>query len=65
MRRINATRILLDGNDSLPADLRIYGPRGTVTEITGSRIKRAVTYADTDFTPEGLKQLTAPPGSPE
>jgi hypothetical protein len=65
LRRINITRVLLDGNDSLPADLKVYGPRGTVTEITGSRIKRGVTYADTEFTLDGLKQLTAPPGSPQ
>jgi hypothetical protein len=65
VRRINASRILLDGNESLPADLRVYGPNGTVTEITGSRIKRSVSYADTEFTPEGLKQLNAPSGSSE
>ncbi|PYL50032.1 MAG: hypothetical protein DMF40_00545 [Verrucomicrobia bacterium] len=65
LRRINVTRVLLDGNDSLPADLKVYGPRGTVTEITGSRIKRGLTYANTEFTPEGLKQLSAPPGSPQ
>ncbi|HEY4282001.1 MAG TPA: outer membrane lipoprotein-sorting protein [Chthoniobacterales bacterium] len=64
LRRINTTRVLLDGNDSLPADLKVYGPRDTVTKITGSRIKRGVTYPDTEFTPEGLKQLTTPPGSP-
>jgi Outer membrane lipoprotein-sorting protein len=60
VRRINTTRILLDGNDSIPADLRVYGPRGTVTEIRGSRIKRGLTYMDTEFTPDGLKQLAAP-----
>ena len=65
LRRINITRVLLDGNDSLPADLKVYGPRGTLTEITGSRIKRGLTYANTEFTPEGLKQLSAPPGSPQ
>jgi hypothetical protein len=65
LRRINITRVLLDGNDSLPADLKVYGPRGTVTEITGSRIKRGVTYADSEFTLQGLKQVTARPGSPE
>jgi hypothetical protein len=65
LRRINVTRVLLDGNDSLPADLKVYGPRGTVTEINGSRIKRGLSYPDTEFTPDGLKQLTAPPGSPE
>lgn len=65
LRRINITRVLLDGNDSLPADLKVYGPRGTVTEITGSRIKRGVTYADSEFTLQGLKQVTARPGAPE
>ena len=65
VRRINTTRVLLDGGDSLPADLKVYGPSGTVTQITGSRIKRGVTYADTEFTPDGLKQLAAPQGSPE
>ena len=53
LHRINITRVLLDGNDSLPADLKVYGPRGTVTEITGSRIKRGVTYEDSEFTPQG------------
>jgi outer membrane lipoprotein-sorting protein len=65
VRRINIVRVLLDGNDSLPADLKIYGPRGTVTEITGARIKRGLAYPDTEFAPDGLKQLTAPPGSPQ
>jgi hypothetical protein len=65
LRRINVTRVLLDGNDSLPADLKVYGPRGTVTEIAGSRIKRGVNYSDNEFTPDGLKQLTPPPNSPE
>jgi outer membrane lipoprotein-sorting protein len=63
VRRINTTRVLLDGGDSLPADLRVYGPKGTMTEINGSRIRRGLTYADTDFTPDGLKQLAPPPGS--
>jgi hypothetical protein len=65
VRRINTTRILLDGNESLPADLRVYGPNGTVTEITGSRIKRSVSYPETEFTSEGLKQLNAPSASSE
>lgn len=60
LRRINITRVLLDGNDSLPADLKVYGPRGTVTEITGSRIKRGVTYSDSEFTLQGLKFSVSP-----
>jgi hypothetical protein len=63
LRRINTTRILLDGGDSIPANLSVQGPRGTTTEIDGSRIKRGVTYEDIDFTADGLKQLAAPPGS--
>jgi len=63
IRRINTTRVLLEGGDSLPVDLKVYGPGGSVTHITGSRLKRGVSYADTEFTPEGLKQLNAPPGS--
>ena len=60
LRRINTTRILLDGGDSLPADLKIYGADGSSTKITGSRLKRGVTWADTEFMPEGLKQLSIP-----
>jgi len=63
VRRINTTRVLLEGGDSLPVDLKVYGPGSSVTHITGSRLKRGVTYADSEFTPEGLKQLNVPPGS--
>jgi outer membrane lipoprotein-sorting protein len=62
VRRVNTTRILLDGGDSIPANLSIQGPRGTTTEIDGSRIKRDVNYAEIEFTPDGLKQLSAPAG---
>ena len=63
IRRINTTRVLLEGGDSLPVDLKVYGPAGSVTQITGSRLKRGVSHTDAEFTPEGLKQLNAPPGS--
>ena len=63
VRRINTTRVMLDGNDSLPANLNVQGRRGGTTDIDGSRIKRGVTYQDTDFSRDGLKQLTPPPGS--
>ena len=61
LRRINITRMLLNGGDSLPADLEVSGSRGSVTHITGSGLKRGVNYPETDFTPDGLKQLHAPP----
>jgi outer membrane lipoprotein-sorting protein len=60
VRRINITRMLLNGGDSLPADLEVTGPRGSITHITGSSIKRGLNYPETEFTPEGLKQLNAP-----
>jgi outer membrane lipoprotein-sorting protein len=61
LRRINITRMLLNGGDSLPADLEVSGSRGSVTHITGSGLKRGLNYGDTEFTPENLKQLKAPP----
>jgi len=63
IRRINITRMLLNGGDSLPADLEVSGPRGSVTHITGSGLKRGVRYPDTELTPDGLKQLNAPQGN--
>ena len=60
VRRINITRMLLNGGDSLPADLEVTGPRGSVTHITGSGIKRGLNYPETEFSAEGLKQLNAP-----
>ena len=65
VRRINTTRVVLDEGDSIPANLSVEGPRGATTEIDGSRIKRRVTYEDTELTPNGLKQVAAPPDSPE
>ena len=62
-RRINTTRVMLDGDESIPSNLSVQSPRGT-TELDGSRIKRAVTYSDTEFTQECLKQLSAPSNSP-
>ncbi len=61
IRRINITRMLLDGGDSLPADLEVSGPRGSVTHITGSSIKRGQNFADTEFSAEGLKRLDRAP----
>ncbi len=57
VRRITTTRVIIDGHDSLPANLSVRGPSGTTTEIDGSRIKRGVTFNDKDFTPDGLKEL--------
>jgi hypothetical protein len=62
VRRINVTRMLLDGGDSLPADLEVSRSGSSATHITGSSIKRGLTYPDAEFTAEGLKKLGAPPG---
>jgi hypothetical protein len=63
VRRINTTRVMLDGDQSIPSNLSVQSSHGT-TELDGSRIKRAVTYSDTEFTPEGFKQLSVPPDAP-
>lgn len=55
-RTIDITKITLDGDDSIPVNLRIRGPRG-VTELDGSRFKRGVAFEDTEFTPEGIQRL--------
>ena len=60
VRRITTTRILLDSGDSIPANLSVRGPRGTVTEIDGSRIKRGAIFTDAEFTPDGFAKLTTP-----
>ncbi|HEX4630799.1 MAG TPA: outer membrane lipoprotein-sorting protein [Chthoniobacterales bacterium] len=60
VRRINITRMLLDGGDSLPADLEVSGPSGSVTRITGSSIKRGQNFPETEFTADGLKALKTP-----
>ena len=65
IRRIGTTRILLDGDDSIPANLSVRGPGGVVTEIDGSRIKRGTSFADAEFTPDALSNLSAPRGSSE
>jgi len=59
VRRINITRMLLDGGDSLPADLEVSA-HGSVTHITGSSIKRGQNFPESEFTAEGLKALKAP-----
>jgi outer membrane lipoprotein-sorting protein len=60
VRRINITRMLLDGGDSLPADLEVSGPGGSVTHITGSSIKRGLNFPETEFTAESLRELKTP-----
>lgn len=60
-RSIETTRVVTDDQGrAVPANLTIRGPRGSTTELDGSRIKHGVAFTDADFTPEGLKTLTTP-----
>ena len=65
-RRIDTTKVAPDDNHRpIPANLTVRGQRqDSVTELDGSRIRHDVTYADREFTPEGLKELTIPTSAP-
>jgi hypothetical protein len=59
--RIDTTDVVINDGKHIPANLSVR--RGsTVTELDGSRIKRGVSYTEADFSPEGLKNLSAPRG---
>lgn len=66
-RRIETTRVATDDKSRfIPANLTVRGSReDSVTELDGSRIKHDVTYADREFSPEGLKDASAPSSAPE
>jgi outer membrane lipoprotein-sorting protein len=59
--RIETSRVSNDDKGwPIPANLTVHNPKGSVTELDGSRIKHNVTFSDSEFTPEGLKQVSAP-----
>ena len=60
--RIDTSRVANDDKGRpIPANLTAQNPKkGSVTELDGSRIKHNVTFNDSEFTPEGLKQVVAP-----
>jgi hypothetical protein len=59
--RIDTVDVVQNDGKHIPATLSAR--RGsTVTELDGSRIKRGVSYTDADFSPEGLKNISAPRG---
>lgn len=62
-RRIVTTRVVSDDGRHLPANLAISAGN-SVTELDGSRLKRGVVFADREFTPEGLAEMTAPRSAP-
>ncbi|HEV7868381.1 MAG TPA: outer membrane lipoprotein-sorting protein [Chthoniobacteraceae bacterium] len=67
VRRIDTARVVTDDKGrAIPANLTIRGPRGSTTNLDGSRIKHDVTFADAEFTPEGIKSgAAAPPSASE
>jgi hypothetical protein len=66
-RRIETTNVQTDDNGRrIPANLSVRrSGQDSITIIEGSRIKHDVTYADREFTPEGLKEVTSPRAAPE
>ena len=66
-RRIETTRVATDDKGRfIPATLTVRGSQAdSVTNLEGSRIKHDVTYGDREFTPEGLKEASAPSSAPE
>jgi outer membrane lipoprotein-sorting protein len=59
--RIETSRVSNDDKGRpIPAVLTVHTLKGSVTELDGSRIKHNVTFNDSEFTPEGLKQVSAP-----
>ncbi|HEY5706239.1 MAG TPA: outer membrane lipoprotein-sorting protein [Terrimicrobiaceae bacterium] len=66
VRRIDTANVVTDDiGRQIPANLRVSGSQNSVTEIDGSRIKHDVTYADRQFTPEALREVTIPRSSAE
>jgi hypothetical protein len=65
--RIDTTRVANDDKGRpIPANLIVQDPqKAAVTELDGSRIKHNVTFTDSEFTPEGLKQISAPSSTSE
>jgi hypothetical protein len=61
-RRIDSTKVATDDiRRHIPANLTVRSRRtDAVTELDGSQIKHDVTFADREFTPEGLRELRSP-----
>ncbi|MBV8214362.1 MAG: outer membrane lipoprotein-sorting protein [Verrucomicrobia bacterium] len=65
--RIETSRVSNDDKGRpIPANLIVQDPKnGSVTELDGSRIKHNVTFSDSEFSSEGLKQVSAPTAAAE
>ncbi|GAA5115482.1 outer membrane lipoprotein-sorting protein [Luteolibacter yonseiensis] len=61
-RRIEAVAVNKDDNNrNIPSSMTVQDlQKGTTTSIDGSKLKHGVTYDNSDFTAEGLKNLTPP-----
>ena len=66
VRRIDTDRVATDDQGrAVPSNLTVRGPRDTVTDLDGSRIKHGVEFSDADFSPDGLKTPKALPSPSE
>jgi hypothetical protein len=60
VRRIDTLRVVPSDGRQIPANLTVRGPgKGGGTVLDGSKIRHDVTFADREFTPEGLKEAPA------
>ncbi|RYD17820.1 MAG: outer membrane lipoprotein-sorting protein [Verrucomicrobiaceae bacterium] len=62
VRRIEAVAVNKDDkNRNIPSSMTVQDlQKGTSTAIEGSKLRHGVTYDNSDFTPEGLKNTAAP-----
>ncbi|MDR3404751.1 MAG: outer membrane lipoprotein-sorting protein [Chthoniobacter sp.] len=66
LRRIDTTRVVTDAGHPIPANLSVRGARqDSSTQLDGSRIKHDVNFTESDFSVDGLKDVTVPRGTPE
>jgi len=62
-RRIDTMSVHDDDGRAIPENLVVRRPgHESSTKFDGSRLKRGMTYSDSDFTPDGLKKVAAPAG---
>lgn len=66
LRRIDTTRVVSVDGRQTPANLTIRRPGQTsATTMDGSKLQRGVTYTDSDFTSDGIKEVTGARSGPE
>lgn len=66
VRRIDTLKVVKERGHHLPSTFLVRQPgKDSETEIEAVRGEREVSYTDSDFTPQGLKQLAPPSQSSE